>query len=482
VGGLNGEAHIDHQKIDPRDPNHLGLHPDTISSRAALYRWFRRGPFFNESNYMRRYIFRSRGRVPVYAEAEAGLHGKIIRLAQSGDVKGASEEYRRLTHVPPVTVVRALVAACVPGALLADAVAVYEDAKALSYVGRDAQVYQSLMAVAVRAKHAERVMWVHDEAVGTWSENVHVRAAMEPLQLYELTATALEFLLDRDGCEEAARQLYAYLAAQGLVDADVHLALGAAMQQTLLGAEGSIALPTAATAASCALNVDAERSLALVHAALVKAVPAAAVWAAQPSDLELACGDVSATFVARLARFSHGDDLLTRDAAAFGARAAKWLIALSPSLQRLCAPPVPYLLKSRAAHPDTDSSLLRIAVAPSAVRAARASTALYFDPAARYFKEHMPSMPKDPRGVDKFLVRTPVHAPVAPFVAAFDAAADSVEPTPLVKALPAAVLHPSVLAATQAHAAADSSATAASAGSSSTPTTTTATPSSEMRF
>lgn len=84
---------------------------------------------------------------------------KIIRLARKGHLKAAAEEYRKVTSIPPVAVYRALTAACVPHARLADAIAIFEDGDAkLFYVSRDGEVLLNLMRCAIAARHRRRIM------------------------------------------------------------------------------------------------------------------------------------------------------------------------------------------------------------------------------------------------------------------------------------------------------------------------------------
>jgi hypothetical protein len=437
IGRLGAdEAVVDHDNITPHDTNRVGLHADTISCRARIYRWMRRGPFFNEDNYFRRSA--TPGGQHVVADAERPLCAKIIRLAKHGHVKSACEEYRRLAFVPTVDVYRALTAACVPDALLADAIAIFQDGERLLYVARDAVVFRNLMAVAIAAGHRERVMWVHTLVAGTFSENVHVRTKIEPLRSYEINADALEFLLD-GGMAEEGRAVYRYLADGGMLGYDLAIKLGQQLREQMKKGgvaqlAGGAALPVAVGAAEVAGAV-AKAYLARMpaHEAALHAAGAAPSLAL----LEALFADVDVPFVLRHARFSGAADLMATDVARFVDRALAWLDLLSDRKRRV-ARPLPYLLKSK---PSSVNPNVRVAAVPAAQQRRRLlpsedGFAFAYAPGMRFVQETFPSVNAE-SNESKYLVRHAVHREVAAAIKNFAV------PLPM-EAPPLAVLHPLV--------------------------------------
>ena len=404
---------IDHDAIQPTDPHHWGLHTDTVGSRSRLYRYLRRGPFFQEKWYYARTMLRRPGAVSeqytkaVESEEEKGTVAKLLRLAAKGHVKAACEEYRKLTYIPPVEAYRALIKACVPDALLGDAVAIFEDGAKLLFTARDAEVYRHLMDVAIRAKHPARVMWAYNLSVGTSVEKHFAKLRTEPLHQYELLAKALGFFLD-EGYAEHARELYGRMRDEGMLEFDACIRLGHDLRAKLKKGEKA-SLPTAAAVAGAPgapLVVSlaavstvkaADDAMTDVANAFVARAPAhlAALWTrelppgtAAPADaapetkrrwLLRAHSDVDAHFVLRHARFTTatvaaagstgggggggGVDLLATDLPRFVDRALRWLTSLSAQAGDGHGAPLPYLVRSRPS--TTNPAKVRVAFLPN---------------------------------------------------------------------------------------------------------------------
>lgn len=252
------EATVDHDNVDIFDKNRVGLHPDTISSRARMFRWFRRGPFFQENHYFIRSALRNiaSSANPFVARVEAPMHTKIVRLAKEGHLKSACEEYRRLSFIPPVEVFRALTAACIPDGKLADAIAIFDDANArLRFVGRDFEVYRNVIQTAINADNADRVMWLVNVTEGTFTENIVIRAEFSALEKFDLYQRGLEFLLDKPGCEARAKELYDLMSRQNLLSSDLCLSEGAKMREELLAKSQTLQSEEGAASSSFSLVV-----------------------------------------------------------------------------------------------------------------------------------------------------------------------------------------------------------------------------------
>lgn len=401
IGRVQKPATVDHDNITVDDPNRVGLNAATLDCRGRIYRWLRRGPFFQEDFYFRRSLQLTRnGPAPVSA-VEAPLMAKIVRLASKGHLKAACEEYRRVTTVPPVAVYRALLAACIPGGKLADAVAIFEDGNSrLFYVARDGEALFSLMRCAIKARHRARVMWVYNIMRGRYYENIVVRAEVDPIWRYRIATLAMEFLLDASAGEEA-RAIYDYLCEEDLVDCDVHARMGLLMQEALAAGKTVSLLTDRETARGLALVQNSEAVAPAVAQALYQRYAAelreqavaratndnsdnggdadaaarlvADVWASTnttaasplppppPSAAAAAAAadvvawlkrefsDINVMAVLRLARFRHGRrDLMAKDRRQYVGRAAQWVELLSTRHQCREEAPLPYLRKSRA--------------------------------------------------------------------------------------------------------------------------------------
>ncbi|RNF09838.1 uncharacterized protein Tco025E_06912 [Trypanosoma conorhini] len=390
IGRLDKPAVVDHDNVTVEDPNRVGLNAATLDCRGRIYRWLRRGPFFQEDHYFRRSVKLNRdGTVPAAAH-EAPLMRKIVRLAQRGHLKAACEEYRRVTTIPPVEVYRALTACCIPAGLIADAVAIFEDGNAkLFYVARDGEVLHNVMRCAIKAKHRVRVMWVYNVMRGRYYENVVVRAEIDPIWRYRIALLALEYLLDHNCAEEAAA-VYSYLVDEDLLQCDVHVRVGLHMREALakgkavaLSEEVARATSLVKDAAAVAPEVARELQQRQVevlrsnersnngtintteHAAAAGSVwsahgPLTAMDAAQQDALSWMqenFGDVDIASVLRWARFRHAKDLMAKDRSQYLARAAAWIELLSRRSHAMEEAPLTYMRKSRPLSLNTNANV-----------------------------------------------------------------------------------------------------------------------------
>lgn len=365
---------VDHDNITVQDPKHVGLHADTLGCRARIFRWLRRGPFFNEDHYFRRSAQGPRG-IRVDSEHERPLYAKIVHLAQRGQLKAACEEYRRAAFIPPVEVYRALTHACISKAKLADAVAIYEEGSSrLLYTARDYEVIRNVMLTAIAADHAPRVMWIYNSARGTFHENVVVRAPLERHQLFRLASTALEFMLDKGRTAEA-RTLLSFIEEDGLADFDLHEQVGIAMRAALeAGKKINVSdAHVEETAAQKAARLMAAEVARVIHSELhadLKHFAHDGAGAVGLDWLQSFLGaDLNVLFALRLARLENGVDLIKVNRERYVARACHWLKQLSEQYQqRVVHTPLPLLRKSK---PSAINPNLRVAADPAMQRRKR---------------------------------------------------------------------------------------------------------------
>ncbi|CAC9472432.1 conserved hypothetical protein [Leishmania infantum JPCM5] len=449
IGRLQKPAVVDHDNITVEDPNRVGLNAATLDCRSRIYRWLRRGPFFQEDNYFRRSTKLQRnGPVPVSVH-EVPLMQRIIRLARRGQLKAACEEYRRVTSVPPVDVYRALTAACVPGAKLADAIAIFEDGNSrLFYVARDGEVLHNMLRCAIRAKHRVRVMWVYNVMVGRHYENVVVRAEVDVIWRYRIASLALEYLLDSNAGEEA-RTVYDYLVENKLVDCDLHVRLGHVMQQALKEGKTVHVQQDALDGMALSQNVVvvAPQVAVAVYARYLETMQEGAAWtdarglpltdpaktgadtngAAAVAWLKVAFPDIDPAAVLRLARFRRNSkDLMAKDRPAYVQRAAQWVELLSSAHQTREEAPLTYLRKSR---PSMANPNVRVAWLPERQRAHALLASdegfkfAYGGPHTRFVEETFAYAENTLQS--RYLAQQPVHTEVTPSVALGAAAAAS---------------------------------------------------------
>ncbi|CAJ1020160.1 hypothetical protein, conserved [Leishmania lindenbergi] len=475
IGRLQRPAVVDHDNVTVEDPNRVGLNAATLDCRARIYRWLRRGPFFQEDNYFRRSTKLQRnGPVPVSVH-EVPLMQRIIRLARGGHLKAACEEYRRVTSVPPVDVYRALTAACIPGAKLADAIAIFEDGNSrLFYVARDGEVLHNVLRCAIRAKHRVRVMWVYNVMVGRRYENVIVRAEVDVIWRYRIASLALEYLLDNNAGEEA-RVVYDYLVENRLVDCDLHVRLGHVIQQALKEGKTVHVQQDALDGMALSRNVVAVAPQVAValYARFLENMKEGAAWtdarglpltdptktdadtngAAAVAWMKAAFPDIDPAAVLRLARFRRSSkDLMAKDRSVYVQRAAQWVELLSSAHQAREEVPLTYLRKSR---PSITNPNVRVAWLPERQRAHALLASdegfkfAYSGPQTRFVEETFAYAENTLQS--RYLAQQPVHTEVTASVALGAAAlavdSSSGSAAPHIPGSPAVsrILHTSVL-------------------------------------
>lgn len=454
VGSYEKAAVVDHDNITPQDHAFVGLNAAALDCQGRIYRWLRRGPFFQEDQYFRRYVQNG----GASAAQDAPLFAKIIRLAKQGHLKAACESYRSITSVPPVEVYRALTEACIHGGHLGDAVSTFEDGHAkLFYVARDGEVVMNLMRVAIAANNRPRVMWVYNLMRGRFYENQFVRAEIDPLWQYRITTLALSYLLDHHAAEEA-KVLYQYLREAQLLDSDLQIRRGQQMQAAL--AEGKPVTMDDALLKETSLMQAAEQIAVLVAEAVreqhmpheaslhrlsdkrekdVLSVGSAAVnWLQEKYlDLDVLC-------VLRLARFMGTRDLMANEQQAFVERASSWLSLLSNSAEQMDAVPLTYLRKSKK---SAVNDLVRIGWAPEDTLNTRLlpsedQFSFYYHKDARFVRESYP--PAGDSIASRYLAMQPVHTEVTSMME-FSTSASPSSVMLEQQAEPARLLHSSVL-------------------------------------
>ncbi|KAG8342873.1 hypothetical protein TRVL_06300 [Trypanosoma vivax] len=388
IGRLEKAATIDHDNITVEDPNRVGLNAATLDCRGRIYRWLRRGPFFQVDHYFRRSVKLNRdGTLPTVAAQEVPLMQKIMRLARRGHLKAACEEYRRATTVPPVEVYRALTACCIPTARLADAISIFEDGNSkLFYVARDGEVLHNLMRCAIAARHRVRVMWVYNVMRGRHYENVVVRAEVDPIWRYRIAMLALEYLLD-NGCAEEAGAVYSYLVEEQLLRCDVHIRVGHYMREAIAAGKKvalteellnstSLVRDATAVAPEVARELHRRHMESLCNAASLSgdSVGNSGGWTSswsvlspltpagsEPEDavvwLRQHYSDVDALSVMRWARFRHAKDMMAKDRPEYLKRAASWIELLSKRSHAMEEAPLSYMRKSKPLALDTNTNL-----------------------------------------------------------------------------------------------------------------------------
>jgi hypothetical protein len=422
-----GNKKVDHDNITPEDPDRVGLHGNILGCRTSIYRWLRRGPFAQEGNYWKQYLTRNAGRELVELESERPLIQKIIRLAKSGQLKVACEQYRRLTAAPPVEVYRALLRACVPQGLIADAVSLFEEGTRFKHVTRDAICFRALLQTAINADAPARVMWVYDLLRGNFAQNVIVRAEIELFHAYPIHLSALRYLLDR-GCAAEAKTVYTYMAGAGLLDYDLHHEAGLQLRAAIANAGDGDVINVPADYSGLKGSRLAAPAVDLIapvwHSRLEAhelAALADAPEAAPAALLRRAFEDVDIGFVLRAAAMDGETNLLEEDVAAYKDRCLAWLDVLSTWATDVDAP-LPYLAKSRAA--DASGRNVRIAADPAETRQiGRLAPSddkrfgFWYQAGAgtRFVRETYPTLSTD-SNTRKYLVRNPVQREVPPTI------------------------------------------------------------------
>lgn len=414
IGSNDKLATVDHDNITPQDPNRVGLHPATIHCRGRIYRWLRRGPFFQEDNYFRRNVAPDNDPELAVTPEEVRLAKKVIRIANKGHLKAAAEEYRKFVSVPPVQVYRALTAACIGQGKIGDAVAIFEDGNSkLFYVSRDPEVLINLMKTAIAARNRSRVLWVYNVARGRFYENSLARAEIDTLTLYEISRLALEYFADR-GCVEEARTVYDFLSGEESVhqqnyasaatkkyfatsddkrmtEYDLYKAAGLRLREALAKGE-KIPAYTSNLGAELAASKNVDRVAVIVQKVLAERDAAAGNTTAdnslKPNEtavqfLGRRYRDLDVAFVLRHARYMHNGktDLLSASKGegnaniseeqlrSYANRTLDWLTVLSRSNAKQTEDIVmPYLFKSK---PSAINPNLRVAYLPETLQRTR---------------------------------------------------------------------------------------------------------------
>ena len=484
IGGVEKPAAIDHDNISPLDPTHAGLHGNALDCRGRIFRWLRRGPFFNEDQYFRRYVtsenMNSEAK-EVEVPQEVSLHKKILRLCKQGDLKSACEVYRKLTHPPPVQVYRALTAACVPHGQIADAVAIFEEGNAkLFYIARDGEVLLNVMNAAIAAKNRSRVMWTLNVARGLYYENQLVRAEVDSMYMYRISAAAMTFFLDHS-CGEEARSVYLAMEQDGLLQYDVFIKVGQQMQEMLAKGDALPAFNESSMVAGCSLQLNAVNFAPLIADRVLRSLPANRQLLHQKSSgssqlprmvdekpdaalawLKRSFADVDVLFIVRLARFEHGKDLMALDdQSAFISRCCTWLDCISARHDDVEGPSLPYLRKSKPS--ATVEANIRVAWLPERRKKMRMLPGelgfrFHYSPTTRFVDEVFPTLPPGETSFKaKYLALEPTHTEVSCAVTFEDEKKQLKESTTGARlqgggparqaALPSRILHPSLFAA-----------------------------------
>lgn len=419
VGRHVKPAMVDHDNINPHDSAFVGLNAAALDCRSRIHRWLRRGPFFQEDHYFRRYV--TPDGVAVASPAEASLFKRIVRLASKGHFKGACEEYRKITSVAPVEVYRALTAACVPNGNLGDAISIFEEGNSkLFYVARDGEVLWNLMSCAITAKNRPRVVWIYNVMRGRYFENKLVRAEIDPVWQYRIVAKGLVFLLDTNATEEA-RVLYSYLQEQQMLAYDLEMRQGNILREAIAAGK-AVSLSTTAldelpvakdTRSIAPAIVEAVKEsmepheLPLHSTAVASRVDDSLAWLQQQfSDIDVAA-------VMRLARFRGRKDLMAKDQDAYITRTVQWLQALSQANEDVSAKPLSYLRKSK---PSTIHDNLRVAWIPdnhanTKLLPNEQKMSFFFKKGARFVTETFPIAGKSIRSM--YLAQQPVQTEVS---------------------------------------------------------------------
>eukprot|EP00758_Cryptobia_borreli_P003677 Tbor_TRINITY_DN3909_c0_g1::TRINITY_DN3909_c0_g1_i1::g.825::m.825 len=462
IGKNEALSNVDHDNISVEDPNRVGLHPNAIHCRGRIYRWLRRGPFFQEDHYFRRNVAPRGNITSAITPEDVQLARKVIKLARRGHLKSACDEYRKFVSVPPVEVYRALTAACVAGGKLGDAIEIFEDGNSkLFYVSRDGEVLKNVMKTAIKAKNRARVMWVYNVARGRFYENKLAKAEIEPLTMYRLCVLALEFLLDHRSGEEA-RTIYHFMScasgkvfnamqsgaviegyqSHNFLNFDLYIRIGKQMQDALAsGNKISSFSPSMMNGLSLTNNVDVIapalcQAIAMRDAELqeetggnLNICDAVAPLKEQQKEhpmeyLQRRFSDVDVAAIVRLARFRRCTvDLLKgqddNKIQEYIDRCVSWLVTLSASNAREHEQPaMPYLRKSK---PSTVNSNVRVAWLPENRKVthllpSESGFSFYYSDAnlepARFVEETYPQV-SGTSVRSMYLALQPIHSPVA---------------------------------------------------------------------
>ena len=338
IGRRDGgtDAEVNHDNITPYDNDNVGLHGDTISSRARIYRWMRRGPQFNEFHYFNREVapILTSTKTKQGGKAETRLYKKIIRLATKNKLKAACEEYRRCTYIPPVQVYRALLSACIAGGLIADAVAIYTDGDQLHAVTRDAECYNSLLLTAINANNIPRIMWIVNEMMGQFWHSDFMRTRIEPLFICQILNIALEYLLDAEQVAEATT-VYKFLRDHNGLDVDLHIRMGAEIKK--LFDDNKVVNIDSLNYNDLAIEKTVDIVLPEVAIGVYKSLVSSGIEIKVKPSVEWLleyCMSINIRALLRLGRFIQSKlDLLTTDQPHYLARVVNWIVLLTKSVK-----------------------------------------------------------------------------------------------------------------------------------------------------
>ncbi|KNH06353.1 hypothetical protein XU18_2858 [Perkinsela sp. CCAP 1560/4] len=218
---------IDHTKISPLDMNFFGLHPQTIGSRARIYRYLRRSPFSDESFYYRRYVQPYQP-----TESQRALHHEIVTSCEhENDIEKASSLYRLLTHAPTIMVVKAMLDCCARSRLLGDAAALFEDFRRTNRNDcRSKEVLSAYMDVAIACDHPQHAISILGYVQGTTIDNFRYTGVTE-VEKFLIGQHLLVWLLQKGYPE--ARSVYHWMKQRGFLDYDRHYRAGSEIRRSL---------------------------------------------------------------------------------------------------------------------------------------------------------------------------------------------------------------------------------------------------------
>ena len=205
---------IDHTNISPLDDKFLGLHPQTIGSRARIYRYLRRPPFSDETFYYKRYIAPYRA-----PPAQLAMHEEIIDLCNSeNDIEKASSVYRLLSHPPTVAVGKAMLDCCSRLRLLGDAAALFEDFRRINRNGcRQKEILSAYMDVAIACDHPQHAMSILGYVHGTTVDNARYDGVTD-VEKFIIGRHLLVWLLSKGYPE--ARSVYFWMQKENFIRHD----------------------------------------------------------------------------------------------------------------------------------------------------------------------------------------------------------------------------------------------------------------------
>ena len=211
---------IDHTNISPHDEKFMGLHPQTIGSRARIYRYLRRPPFSDETFFYKRYVAPFRA-----PPAQIAMHEEIVDLCtHDNDIEKAASVYRLLSHPPTIAVAKAMLDCCARLRLLGDAAALFEDFRRTNRHGcRQKEVLSAYMDVAIACDHPQHAMSILGFVHGTTVDNVRYQGVTE-VEKFIIGRHLLVWLLCKGYPE--ARSVYHWMQERNFLQHDRHFREG----------------------------------------------------------------------------------------------------------------------------------------------------------------------------------------------------------------------------------------------------------------